>query len=122
MCVQAQLRSAVKKATPLHETGRTLLLRTFRRADDGGGALDKHEFIAACASLGVAVSLQQANAVFRTHATDESGGLRYVRYADQLLKSASRQLSEQPVCIGYPISDEDFRRKIVYPRCRKVRG
>jgi hypothetical protein len=119
--VQAQLRRAVRKATPLHETGRTLLLRTFRQADDGGGGLDTGEFIAACAALGVVVSLPQAKAVFRAHATDEFGGLRYVRYADQLLKSASRQLSEQPVCVGYPVSDDDFRRKIVYPRCRTVR-
>ena len=25
------------------------------------------------------------------------------------------------MCVGYPVTDEDFRRKIVYPRCRKVR-
>ena len=53
--MQAQLRSAVKRVTPLHETGRTVLLRTFREADDGGGALDTREFVAACAALGVQV-------------------------------------------------------------------
>ena len=35
------------------------------------------------------------------------------------MQGAARQSAEKPVCRGYPVVDDDFKRKIIYPRCRK---
>lgn len=52
---------------------------------------------------------------------DPDGRCRYEAYVRNLLQGQSRALGNSLVCKGYPVTDGDFSRKIVYPRCRTAR-
>eukprot|EP00241_Pyramimonas_parkeae_P000789 CAMPEP_0114273362 /NCGR_PEP_ID=MMETSP0058-20121206/29060_1 /TAXON_ID=36894 /ORGANISM="Pyramimonas parkeae, CCMP726" /LENGTH=967 /DNA_ID=CAMNT_0001392819 /DNA_START=317 /DNA_END=3220 /DNA_ORIENTATION=+ len=117
--LEAQMRVAVRSLRRLHETELQVLLRAMVVHDDGSGTLQVPDFVEAWRTLKVDVTWEQALAVFRKHDTTASGALRFTSFANALLQGASRAISKEPVCTGYPVRDEDFKRKIVYPKCRK---
>ena len=48
----------------------------------------------------------------------EGEAMPYENFIKRMVRGAARQSAEKPVCRGYPVVDDDFKRKIIYPRCR----
>lgn len=114
------MRVALRAVHSAACSSKVRLTEEFTKMDDGGGEVTFLAFRGVWAELGVDMTESEARATCRAHGGGRSGEhLPYKNFVDRMVRGAARVQADGLVCRGYPVTDADFRKKILYPRCRK---
>lgn len=118
--LELAMREALKAVHSAARSAKVHLVEAFNEMDDGSGEVNFLDFADIWVLLGVTLTENEARAMCRYHGGSKDGGnLPYKTFIDRMVRGAARQLADGPVCRGYPVTDGDFRKKIIYPKCRK---
>ena len=118
--LELAMREELKLVHSAARSAKVHLVDAFTEADDGGGEVSFLDFQDIWINMGVDLTENEARAMCRFHGGGKSGeALPYKNFIDRMVRGAARQLADGPVCKGYPVTDADFRKKIIYPKCRK---
>ena len=118
--LELEMRESLKVIHSAARSAKVHLTDAFTELDDGGGEVNFQDFQDIWANMGVNLKENESRAMCRFHGGTKDGEiLPYKNFVDRMMRGAARQLADGPVCRGYPVTDADFRKKIIYPKCRK---
>ena len=121
--LDAAMRAALRHLHSVSRDAKTHLSEAFADVDEHDtGRATWQDFRLVWAYLGVDLDESECRAWCRRCGGGEDGAsVEYAVFIDRMIRGAARaDATDVRVCRGYPVSDEDFRGKIAYPRCRST--
>ena len=119
--LEQAMREELRRVHTAARSSKVHLTEAFEEMDELGVGLVSHkDFQRVWDYLGVDLTAEETRAMCRFNGGGAEGeAMPYENFIKRMVRGAARQSAEKPVCRGYPVEDDDFKRKIIYPRCRK---
>ena len=119
--LERAMRAEIKAMHSVSKSGRERLVDALKEYDYGnGGEVTWIDFQDAWRALGLELTEAECRAFASRNGADAAGDFIDVgAFVESVSRGPARAQAEAPVCKGYPVTDDDFAKKIVYPRCRK---
>lgn len=121
--LDAAMRAALRHLHSVSRDAKTHLSEAFADVDERDtGRATWQDFRLVWAYLGLDLDESECRAWCRRCGGGEDGAsVEYAVFIDRMIRGAARaDAADARTCRGYPVSDEDFRGKIAYPRCRST--
>lgn len=119
--LEQAMREELRRVHTAARSSKVHLTEAFEEMDELGiGMVSHKDFQRVWDYLGVDLTAEETRAMCRFNGGGAEGeAMPYENFIKRMVRGAARQSAEKPVCRGYPVVDDDFKRKIIYPRCRK---